>query len=265
MPADFLRWTLPTSQLGKTVHVYDCLDSTNSLALALGNDPVHHGIVVLAREQTAGRGQYGRSWHAPAGSSVLMSVVLFPPLELRRPALLTAWAAVSVCETIHKLTNLQAAIKWPNDVLIAGKKVCGILIEQRTTGHADFPLATVAGIGLNVTQSAAMFAEAGLPLAASLASASTTAVDHETATLELVRQLDLHYVRMQAGDVATLEFHWKARLGLLDRMVVAAGVNQQVCGRLRDVTFAGLDLEMATGEMVRLLPESVRQLQLAEE
>src|SRR5262249_46624313 len=149
-----------------TVHVHECLDSTNTIALSHGNDPSHHGSVFLTREQTAGRGQYGRSWQAPPGSSVLMSVLLFPPVELRRPALLTAWAAVSVCETILGLANLQARIKWPNDVLVHGKKVCGILIEQRTNGHPDFPLATVVGIGLNVTQSADMFEQAGLPLAA---------------------------------------------------------------------------------------------------
>src|SRR5258707_6199345 len=93
-------WTLPTRQLGKCVRVYDCVDSTNALALARGNDTEQHGLVVLALEQTAGRGQYGRTWHAPPGSSVLMSVLLFPPPALRRPCLLTAWAAVSVCEAI---------------------------------------------------------------------------------------------------------------------------------------------------------------------
>ena len=88
-------------------------------------------------EQTAGRGQYGRVWTAPAGSSVLLSVLLFPPPALRRPTLLTAWAAVSVCETIQELANLSATIKWPNDVLINGRKVCGILIEQRTVANGE--------------------------------------------------------------------------------------------------------------------------------
>src|ERR1019366_3193428 len=129
-----------------------CLDSTNSLALSLAHDPTQNGLVVIAHAQSAGRGQYGRSWHAPPGSSVLLSVLLFSPPTLRRPSLLTAWAAVSVCEAILKLADLDAQIKWPNDVLVQGKKVCGILIEQRTITHADFPLATVVGIGLNVSQ-----------------------------------------------------------------------------------------------------------------
>jgi BirA family biotin operon repressor/biotin-[acetyl-CoA-carboxylase] ligase len=260
MPDDLLRWTLPTKELGQRVHLYDCLDSTNSLALSLADDPEHHGIVVLAREQTAGRGQYGRSWHAPPNSSVLLSVLLFPPVSLRRPPLLTAWAAVSVCETILAITKLHATIKWPNDVLIAGKKICGILIEQRTTGHADFPLATVAGIGLNVTQSAAMFEGAGLPSATSLASASGAAFSFEEVAMELIHQLDRQYGLMVDGAVNTLETSWKGRLGLVGKDVIVEGVNQQYRGRLCDAAFAGLDLEVGPGDVVRLLPESVRQL-----
>src|SRR5437870_5808840 len=100
------RWTMNTRSIGRRVLIYDRLDSTNALALHLGEYPHNHGTALLAREQTAGRGQYGRSWQAPPGSSVLMSVLLFPPLPLRRPALLTAWAAVSVCESILALTKL---------------------------------------------------------------------------------------------------------------------------------------------------------------
>jgi BirA family biotin operon repressor/biotin-[acetyl-CoA-carboxylase] ligase len=257
-------WFLRAKHLGLRTLVYDCLDSTNTLALSLADDPAHHGLVVLARAQTAGRGQYGRAWQAPSGSSVLISVLLFPPLPLRRPALLTAWAAVSVSEAIASLTNLQATIKWPNDVLIGGKKVCGILIEQRTTGHADFPLATVVGIGLNLTQSAKTFEEAGLPLAASLASTSGQSVAYEEAAQELIHQLDEHYGRLLAGDFSTLEARWKARLGLLGQVVLVEAVNGHHRGRLLDVGLAGLQLDVGVGAVLRLTPESVRHLHLAE-
>ena len=261
---DFQRWALPTQHLGQRVRLYDFLDSTNTLALSLGNDPAHHGLVVLAREQTAGRGQDGRTWQAPPGSSVLMSVLLFPPAPLRRPALLTAWAALSVCETILQLVNLQAKIKWPNDVLIHGKKVCGILIEQRTGASAEFPLATVVGIGLNITQSAEMFEQAGLPLAASLASVSGLSFTIENVAKELIRQLDEQFHRLLEGDVQTLEALWKWRLGLLGKVVTVEGDQQLHRGRLLDVTFDGLDLEVNTGEVLRLMPESVKHLLIAD-
>src|SRR5436189_3289930 len=94
-------------RIGRRVLVYDCVESTNSLALAVAGDPASDGLVLVAREQTAGRGQHGRTWLSPAGSSVLLSAVLFPPPPLRRPAILTAWAAVSVCETIRETTGLE--------------------------------------------------------------------------------------------------------------------------------------------------------------
>src|SRR5262249_2322992 len=155
---------------------------------------------------------------APAGSSVLLSVLLFPPPALRRPALLTAWAAVSVCETILQLTSLQAKIKWPNDVLIRGRKVCGILIEQRAVGSgqwavgsspsslptAHYPLATVCGIGLNLNQTAEHFAVAGLEQAGSLALFTGRAYDCEEVAPMLIRHLDDEYDRLCGGDVHTL-------------------------------------------------------------
>src|SRR5438128_420900 len=118
-------WQLGTRFLGQRVLIFDTLDSTSNLAAELARETGAEGIVVLAREQTAGRGQRGRSWVCPAGSSVLLSVALFPPPELRRPAILAAWAANAVCETIRESIGVQAKIKWPNDVLIRGSKVCG--------------------------------------------------------------------------------------------------------------------------------------------
>src|SRR6516225_1254159 len=163
------------SSFPKRLLEFDTVVSTNTVALELANDPANHGVVILAREQTAGRGQYGRSWLASPGSSVLMSILLFPPPALRRPALLTAWAAVSVCDLCQQLTGVPARIKWPNDVLIQDRKVCGILIEQRAAGADSF--ASVVGIGLNVTQSAVDFATAGLMEAASLAVYSQRSFD----------------------------------------------------------------------------------------
>src|SRR5205823_1445834 len=90
------EWKLPTKHLGRRILVFDELDSTNSLAAQLAHEPDNAGLVILADRQTAGRGQHGRTWQCPPRSGVLMSVLLFPPPGLRRPAVLTAWAAVCV-------------------------------------------------------------------------------------------------------------------------------------------------------------------------
>jgi BirA family biotin operon repressor/biotin-[acetyl-CoA-carboxylase] ligase len=250
---------LNTRRLGRRLWTFPRVDSTNALALSLANDPANDGLVLLAQEQTSGRGQYGRSWTAPAGSSVLLSVILLPPLLLRRPALLTAWAAVSVCETILEVTGLEATIKWPNDILIQGRKVCGILIEQRNTGLTDLPLAAAVGIGLNVRQAAKLFVQANLPLAGSLASLSGKLLDTRWVAERLIRQLDASYERLLDGDTTTLEVSWKGRLGLVGKQVVVETAHQQRQGRLVDVGWDGVVLEGAGGT-VRLLPESVRHI-----
>jgi BirA family biotin operon repressor/biotin-[acetyl-CoA-carboxylase] ligase len=251
---------LPTRRLGRRVLVFPRLESSNTLALSLATDPAQNGVVLLAEEQSAGRGQYGRSWQAPPRSSVLMSLLLFPPPALRRPALLVSWAAVSVCELVLAATGLQARIKWPNDVLVGNRKVCGILIEQRNSGDRDLPLATVVGVGLNLTQSAEAFTAAGLPEAGSLLSVSGKLLDMDEMAHRLIAHLDDDYDRLLQGDFATLEALWSARLGLVGRQVVVEGVHQVVRGRLLDVTLAGLELELADGATVRLAPEVVRHI-----
>ncbi len=274
------EWHLDNRHLGQRVLVYDCLDSTNSRAAQLADDPANHGLIILAEEQTAGRGQHGRNWQAPAGTSVLMSVLLFPPPPLRRPALLTAWAAVAVCETILHATGLQAKIKWPNDVLVRGKKVCGILIESkvgqafqpdldsRQPGKADLrggglDCAVVAGIGLNVNQTAEDFAKAGLPEAGSLAVLTGKTFDCSTVARLLVEKLDEEYDRLVQGDQGTLEACWKWHIGLLGKQVAVECAEGTHWGRLREMNLDALELEMEQGEIRRFLPEAVRHIRPA--
>jgi BirA family biotin operon repressor/biotin-[acetyl-CoA-carboxylase] ligase len=247
------EWALDTRRLGRRVLVFDRLDSTNSHAAAFAADPANDGLAVLAREQSAGRGQHGRSWTCPPGSGVLLSVLLFPPPHLRRPAMLTAWAAVSVCETILRLTGLQAKIKWPNDVLLRGRKVCGILIEQAQ--------GTVAGIGLNVRQTEEELTAAGLPEATSLAVAAPGVVSPtEEVARALVRQLDEEYDRLCQGDLVTLEACWKWRLALLGRSVRVECPDGTHTGRLLELGWDGLVLDTSEGPLRRFLPETVRHL-----
>jgi BirA family biotin operon repressor/biotin-[acetyl-CoA-carboxylase] ligase len=234
------------------------VDSTSTRAEALAADPANDGVVVLAGEQTAGRGQYGRTWQCPGGAGVLLSVLLFPPPPLRRAPVLTAWAAVSVCELVEKVAGVEARIKWPNDVLIGGRKICGILIEQGVRG-------TVAGMGLNVNQPAEHFAAIGLPLATSLAIVTGEQRDSAAVAKELIATLDAQLGRLSGGDFDTLEACWQRHLGLLGKQVVAETASQTFRGRLRGVTFDGVELELSSGEMLRLLNAFGVQAQLWEE
>ena len=259
--ANPIEWTLPTRHLGRRVLVHSQLDSTNSLALALGDDPANHGLAILAHEQTAGRGQYGRSWQAPAGSSVLMSLLLFAPPHLCRPAVLTAWAAVAVSELIFELTGLPAKIKWPNDVYLDGKKVCGILIEQRSGGRGDQPPATAVGIGLNVSQPTAFFEQAGLTLGGSILSITGAEYDHQEVARRLIRQLDDDYAQLNDGNFETLESSWQQRLGLIGQPVRVDALNECHHGCLIDVTLDGVAIDVGSDLPLLLAPEMVRHIE----
>lgn len=255
------RWTLVTRHLGWEVRVFEQLESTNTHLLELCGDPQLHGLVVMARAQTAGRGQYGRTWIAPPGSSVLASILVFPPPPLRRPVVMIAWAAVAVCEVIGQLTGLKATIKWPNDILVDGKKVCGFLIEQRTTGAANSPLATVVGLGLNVNQPPEAFAAAGLPDAASLFSLSGKTLAVDAVLQAIIQRLDDDYDLLLNGNVGALESLWQWRLGLIDKAVIAQCADGPHLGQLLDASFDGVTLK-DDENLIRLAPESILHLHL---
>jgi BirA family biotin operon repressor/biotin-[acetyl-CoA-carboxylase] ligase len=250
------EWHLDTCRLGRRVLVFDTIDSTNGYAARLAAEGATEGIAVLAEEQTSGRGQHGRSWLADRGDGVLLSVLLAPPPPLRVAALMTGWAAVTVCQLVREITGIQARIKWPNDVLIRGKKVCGILIEQ---GRGCSGLMTVAGIGLNVRQLPEAFAAAGLPDATSLAHFVAAPQTTDVAR-RLIRLLDDNYEQLCTGDVATLEACWRWHVGLLGRTVIAECSGQTFQGRLLDMTFHGIELEQPGAAALLLRPERILHL-----
>ncbi len=250
-------WNLETAHIGQRVLFFDQLDSTNSTAAELAPS-AEDGLVVIADFQTAGRGQYGRVWQSRPGGSLLMSVALRPPTALCRPVILTAFAAVAIGEAILALTGTQARIKWPNDLLIRGKKVCGILIENTT--------ATVIGIGLNLNQTAEEFADAGLPDATSLRRVLGGGIDTSNAAKVVIRKLDAEYGRLMAGERVAVEADWKWRIGLLGRQVTAELTDgTQVSGRLHEMSFDGLELDTGEGGWRVLVPEMVRQLRQFDE
>jgi BirA family biotin operon repressor/biotin-[acetyl-CoA-carboxylase] ligase len=248
-PSPTDEWHLGTDLVGRRVLVFDEVDSTNSVAASF-TDLDADGLVVIARNQTAGRGRFGRVWRSRPGGSLLTSVVLRPPAEIRRPSILTAMAAVAVGDAIRKLCGTQAKIKWPNDLLIHGRKVCGILIEQGVS--------TVVGIGLNLNQTADEFPDAGLPDATSLRIVSGRETDPSTAALAVIACLDAEYGRLLAGERTAVEADWKWRTGLLGRQVEIELTNGTfVQGRMREMDFDGLDLELPGGQTWRITPEAV--------
>lgn len=143
-----IKHGLKTRILGREVISYKKIDSTNTAAYLLAEKGLKEGLVVFAEEQTGGKGRHGRKWVSPPKGGIYFSVLLRPDISPNEIPAITLAAAVAVAKAIRELSGLDAMIKWPNDILIGGKKVCGILTEMKAEqDKADF---VIVGIGVNV-------------------------------------------------------------------------------------------------------------------
>ena len=217
----------PGRAIGHAVRTLPECASTNDLAADL---PA--GEAVVAESQSAGRGQYGRGWDAPPGSALLLSVAC-GPLGHAAPAL-TAWATVAVAEAVQALSGLRPAIKWPNDLLVNDRKICGILVERGRQ--------VVVGVGLNLARTRDEFAAAGLPGAGSLWSESGVRVAASDAAEAVLDALDAW--RPTPATLPELEAAWVTRLGLGSGGEVSGELadGNPFAGRVERVGFAGLAL-----------------------
>jgi BirA family biotin operon repressor/biotin-[acetyl-CoA-carboxylase] ligase len=139
-----------TSRLGSTVLRFESVSSTNDVAKELAASGASEGVCVIAGEQTAGRGRQGRSWSSPPGEGLYLSLILQPRVTVAASGMITLAAAVAITETLRLDFQTPADIKWPNDVLVSGRKICGILVETAIEG--DRLQYAVMGIGVNIAQ-----------------------------------------------------------------------------------------------------------------
>lgn len=152
LDVDWIELARRDALIGRKVVVFKSTGSTNDIAWAYAGNAAHHGLCVLAEEQRCGRGRRGRSWTSGPGESILCSILLIDTAI--EAELLTLTAAVATAEAIQNFCGLQAGIKWPNDVLVNGKKLAGILVEKRSVGGR---MCFVVGVGINCNQEAGAF------------------------------------------------------------------------------------------------------------
>lgn len=145
-----IRSVLKGRLLGSSIHVYASVDSTNDVAWDLARDGAAEGTLVVADVQTGGRGRLGRKWDSPGGVGLWFSLVLRPDIEARRSCLIPLIGALGVAYALRGAYGIQAAVKWPNDVVVGPRKICGILAESELrAGRTGF---IVMGVGVNVLQ-----------------------------------------------------------------------------------------------------------------
>jgi BirA family biotin operon repressor/biotin-[acetyl-CoA-carboxylase] ligase len=209
-----IRRDLGTEFLGQHVLCYDRVGSTNTISKELAEGGAPEGTLVVAEEQTTGRGRRGRRWLAPAGSSLLVSLILRPSLAPEELPLLLMASALAVARAIEESTGLAVHFKWPNDILLGDKKAGGILIETGLSGQ-DVEYAVI-GIGLNVNLDVA-----SIPEIAPTATSISAALGEETSRVQilqsLLRSMEKEYLLLQRGHTPIAR--WAARLSRLGQQV----------------------------------------------
>lgn len=195
--AGLRRALIRPGELWTAIEVREQTASTNAdvAAAALAGTP--EGVVVVAERQTAGRGRLDRRWESPPRAGLALSVLLRPPVPASRLGWLPLLAGVALVETVRRQAEVDAVLKWPNDVLIGGRKCAGILAEAVPEAAAAQPPAVVVGIGLNVTLSEE---ELPRPDATSLLLAGAAHTDRDTLLRALLRSLADWYRRWTAAD-----------------------------------------------------------------
>jgi BirA family biotin operon repressor/biotin-[acetyl-CoA-carboxylase] ligase len=236
------------------VRVLGSVTSTNDIAWAWAGAGCPEGAAFFAEEQIQGRGRFGRTWHCPRGTGLLVSVVLRPPDTGITPAHLTALSAVAVAEAVEEVADVHAALRWPNDVTVDDRKVAGVLVERR--GRGDNP-PCVVGIGLNVNAEPQAFPKEVRETATSLQDATGESLEREAVAATLLRRLHGRYRDCAEGRWDSVSAAWRERSSLVGQKIELRSAGGAACGRVVAVDpLSGIELEMADGEHRRFAAES---------
>ena len=250
-----LQWGLATKTIGKKIFCYKSIESTNNMAYKSAEDGVAEGAVIVAEHQTKGKGRLGRSWISPGRVGVYLSCILRPdilPVEVPK---ITLVSAVACAKAIREVTGLKALIKWPNDILIDHKKVCGILTEIKA--EQDRVNFVIVGIGINANTS-----KKDLPAeATSLKEQLGEKVSRIKLTQALLVELENYYTLFNKKGFAPIIDDWHNFSGILGARVSVACHNRRIEGQVQDIDKDGaLIIRLDTGLQERVLAGDVTLL-----
>ena len=238
---------LTTKVFGRTLFVFETIDSTNTYAKALASNGAEEGTVVIADHQTSGRGRFGRTWFAEPGSSLLFSIIIRPTFNADKAGLLPFFAAVGIALAVETVTGLQCECKWPNDILLHHKKSCGILLES-TYQYNKLDYAII-GIGLNVNQM--NFSGDLAATATSLRKEYGRELDRRNVFRQIMSSLESLYTDVNRGNFDTVLMEWKARAAVFGKRIKlsqTANVIEGIAIALADD--GGLIVETGSGQRV---------------
>jgi BirA family biotin operon repressor/biotin-[acetyl-CoA-carboxylase] ligase len=252
-----LRPLLNTHDLGQVLHHFEVISSTNDRARELAEEDAGHGEVVIAEAQTGGRGRRGRQWVSPPGLNVYLSAVLRPDLPPARAPELTLLASVAICDALRQ-ANVPAEIKWPNDLLVGGRKIAGILTELAS--EPERVNWVVIGLGVNVNATEADFPEELRPIATSVRIERGEPAPRALFVAACLTALEDWLDRHAEEGFAPVRDAWRARNGVLGREVTVRSGDRDVVGTAQDIDEAGALLVRTAGGVERILSGDVMML-----
>lgn len=248
---------LATRELGRTVHHYEKLESTNAKAFELAQEGGSHGDLIVTEHQTAGKGRRGRSWVSPAGKSLAMSLILRPEIAPSRAPEVTLVAAVALAETLRD-SGVQADIKWPNDVQIAGKKVAGILTEL--SADVERVHFVVLGIGVNLNAELTDFPPDVAELATSVNLTRHSPVHRALFTAALLGKLEQWLDTWTDDGFEPIRTAWKGLASTLGQEVLVRADQRELRGIAEDIDASGALLLRVGDKLERVLSGDVEQV-----
>ena len=243
LSAEALRAALDTKVVGSIVRCFEAIDSTNTYAKIAAAEPDNNGLVVIADQQTGGRGRCGRSFESPAGLGLYLSALLKPKANPADVIPVTAMAAVAVCNAVERVCGIRPGIKWTNDIILNGKKLAGILTEMGIEGESGQLQYVVVGIGLNVNHQSGDFTPEIEKMATSLALETGKPVRRLALACALVEELDRVYADI-GGDRTPY-------LAAYRRDCVTLGKEVRIIGSGQERTGVALDIDESFGLRVR--------------
>jgi BirA family biotin operon repressor/biotin-[acetyl-CoA-carboxylase] ligase len=251
---EVLQLDLDTGLVGRRYLYLRETGSTSDVARHLAGDGAPEGTLVLAEHQTAGRGRLGRRWHAPPGSGLLFSLIFRPPLAADQVQQLTMVCGLAVVDAVAATTGLQAGLKWPNDILVGGDKVGGILSEVELRGErVEY---AVVGIGLNVNQGPEQLPQGLAIPASSLSIELGRDVDRLALLRAVLQAVERRYLALRQG--ASPHEEWAQRLTMLGQTVVVSQGEERLEGLAEGVAADGaLLLRLPDGQQHRVLAGDV--------
>jgi BirA family transcriptional regulator, biotin operon repressor / biotin---[acetyl-CoA-carboxylase] ligase len=242
--------------IGWRVHYFRELESTQRAAAELAVRGAIHGEVVVAEQQTAGRGRMGRQWHSPPGVNFYGTFILRPDIPLAQAALLSLVAGVAVAETMELVAPRIVALKWPNDVWLGGRKAGGMIAEAVTDSHQRLAC-VLLGIGMNLNLAPENIPPELRDRATSVMAATGRPCDRIELAGELFSRLESRYMETMSGGFAAVRPVWERYSALNGRSVTIIDGHNRIAGRVRGIGPDGALLLDADGQIVRILAGDV--------